>query len=156
MTKKAAFPPSPHSSPQKEERILQVKGKWLDLIRKGEKRIEVRGTSAELGPLWLGEKGYIKAWARIVRVERVLNIDQFQSRERYHCVVVADTTLPYNRTHFWHLEEVFALPTAVQYKVKTGPVVWTRFAVADSAKSNAAHLPTRCGRSKKSSSRTRV
>lgn len=114
--------------PQEGDRVLRLKLHWLNQVLNHNKTCEVRGSSAQAGPLWLGHGGYIYVYAVIDRVEAVLDKDAFQSQEPLHKVHLgAGAQLPYKKTWLWHLRDIKQLDKPVPYANQVGPVTWLKY-----------------------------
>ena len=89
---------------------------------------KVRGSSAQKGPLWLGEKGDIYGRAVIDRLERVSSKEASRPQEQLHKVRLSEEAeLPYKKTWLRHLQDIAELDTPIPYANKADPVTWLKY-----------------------------
>ena len=97
-------------SPKPGDRIMIFKERWLNLILKKRKTLEIRSRALKEGPYWLGCKGIIRGKAVFAAPKLIRDKDDWASLRGKHCVDADE--LPYKKT--WALPILSA--RAVEHK----------------------------------------
>lgn len=109
------------------DHALIVKGKWLDLILSGEKRLEIRATNTTKR----GRVGLIKSGSGLVvgevEIVNTFTIEraQFETYRPDH-LVDPDTlqSLKYRRIHAWRLANPISYDVPIPYEHPQGAIQW--------------------------------
>lgn len=110
---------------------LIIKHKWLDLILKGKKTIEVRGsdTKKQGKMIYLLESRTSKVvgTCKIAATYPISCSDWSEEREK-HCVDIPyrDLKKRYPNPYAWVLEDVKPLDKEMYYKHPKGAVIWVK------------------------------
>lgn len=110
---------------------LIIKHKWLELILKGKKTIEIRGsdTKKKGETIYLLESGTsrVAGTCKIAATYPISCSDWSEEREN-HCVDISykDLKKIYSNPYAWILEDVKPLDKEIYYKHPKGAVVWVK------------------------------
>ena len=114
-----------NTRPQPGDRIMIFKEKWLKLILKREKTMEIRSRALKGGKYWLGYKGLIRGMAVFGDAVPVQDDETWASYRDRHRV---ETELPYKKT--WGLPILRARSIApVKYEHPRGSEGIVRYRV---------------------------
>lgn len=102
---------------------------WIDLILKGEKIWEVRGTNSKKRErIFLIKKGTKSIVGEADLVDsRLLDLDDFIKGYDYHKIPINGRRLPYKNTWAWTLTNVKIYEIPTLYSHPNGAVIWVNF-----------------------------
>jgi len=90
--------------PQKDDKILIFKEKWLTLILDGKKTLEIRGRRFKEGSYWMGHKSFIYGRMELGTPTLIRDIIEWDELRDKHCVET--DTLPYRKTWAFKISNV--------------------------------------------------
>lgn len=106
---------------------LIIKKKWLQLILKGLKTMELRGNKTKIrGTIGLIESGSKKVFGFVDLVD-VVEIKDEETYNKYktdHCVDIKFNDIKYKHLYGWIFKNVRILKEPIPYNHKQGCVVW--------------------------------
>ena len=106
---------------------LVIKSPWIDLIFKGEKTWEIRGSNTKIrGKIALIKSGtgMIYGTAELVDCKK-LSLKEYQASKNYHCIPEEVTAnAPYKTIHAWVLQNPVLYDKPQPYKHPQGAVIW--------------------------------
>lgn len=112
--------------PQVGDRVMVVKQPWLDCILDGRKTLEIRGSKAKTGAIWVGMQGKVYARALIADTF-TMTPEEFRARVDDH-LWEEDWPLPYSgRLCGLQLANVRPLPSPLPYWRPGSAIGWNIF-----------------------------
>ena len=111
--------------PQVGDRVMVVKQPWLDCILDGRKTLEIRGSKAKTGAIWVGMQGKVYARAFIADAF-TMTAEEFRARKDQH-LWEEDWPLPYARLCGLQLTNVRPLPSPLSYWRPGAAIGWNIF-----------------------------
>ena len=113
------------SEPRPGERILVLRREKLELILRGRKKLEIRGTRLREGDVWLGCSSMIAGKACIGPALAISTEREWASLRPEHLVL--DATLPYKTTFGLPLRSVTRLRRGISYVHPRGAIGIVKF-----------------------------
>ena len=113
------------SAPCPGERILILRGEWLEKILDGTKTLEIRGSRLREGDVWLGNRCRIVGKARLGMAAPISTKEEWTALRPQHLVTDAD--LPYNHTWGLPLKEVVQLRDTIPFLHRRGAIGIVKF-----------------------------
>lgn len=111
---------------------LIIKKKWLDLILKGKKTMEIRGNIPR-SHLYIkialieSGSGLIKGEAYIYSVVRLWKNGWFEKAQEYHRIPLKDKSIiKYKKCYGWWFTVPIVFETPIPYKHPQGAVIWVK------------------------------
>jgi hypothetical protein len=106
--------------PRAGDRILILRGEWLELILDGQKDLEIRGAPLSAGDVWLGTRGVIRGRATLGRPGRIHSKFAWHSLRARH--LVQQPALPYKKTYGLPLTNVSRVGDGIPYVHPRGAI----------------------------------
>lgn len=116
---------------------LIVKSPWIDLILKGEKTWEIRGSHTKIrGKIALIKSGTGTILGTVDVVDsKLLTLEEYQASEAYHRRNKEDTAnAPYKKIHAWLLKNPVLFDEPIPYEHPQGAVIWVNLPEIQSVK----------------------
>jgi len=110
-------------------RGLVIKSPWTDLILKGKKTWEIRGSKTNIrGKIGIIESGTgtIVGTANLVDSLGPLSVREMNKHGKEHQLItpMKATEMPYAKTYAWVMEDVVLFKKPKPYKHPMGAVIW--------------------------------
>jgi hypothetical protein len=113
---------------------LVVKSPWIDLILKGEKTWEIRGSNTKIrGEIALIKSGTGTILGTVDLVDsKPLTLEEYQESEAYHRISKESTfQAPYKKIHAWVLKNPVLFEDPIPYEHPQGAVIWVNLPEID-------------------------
>lgn len=108
-------------------RGLIIKSPWIDLILKGKKPWEIRGSNTTIrGTIALIKSGSGKVYGTVDLVDtKKLTFEEFMQSEEFHCIPKKDcVNVTYKNIYAWILENPKLFEEPLPYRHPRGAVIW--------------------------------
>jgi len=109
---------------------LIIKKKYLDLILKGEKMMEIRGNipwshKFKIIALIESGSGFVKGKCHLYAVTVLYGADWFEGHKKYHRVE-NKSLIKYKKTYAWWFCDIVKFDKPIPYKHPRGAQVWVK------------------------------